>query len=139
MPNETKYIVIRESSFQSIVTEAFTFASIFLVMFLNHLFLDGSVIIDAMLMCCVMIGILSFNSKIKMTSTEAIAYLTKKSDPKFMLVYHVVRKKDGKVISTFTSYDEVIKSLGKYSAISVNELYEIKIGSERIRNVVSNN
>lgn len=137
MPTETKYIVIRESIIASILTDIVTFGSIFAVMYLNHLYLDGSVIIDVMLSLCVMVGLAAVKKRNNMTANEAIAYLNKHKEPKFKLTYHIVRIRDGRISSTHDSYDSAIKELERQKNLKRNLVYidgyEIKIGTRKIK------
>lgn len=71
-----KVIYIRESAFQSIVSDGFTFGCLFLLCFLNHKFLGGSWIID--LTASFFIIIMAFNTaNKKVTRLEAIDLLKK--------------------------------------------------------------
>lgn len=130
MPTETKFVIIKESIFASIVTDIVRFGAIFATMYLNHLYLEGSVIIDVLLMLCVMVSIGSYKTRNRLTSEQAIAYLKEHKSPKFQLMFHLADKKTGRVIESFDSYDE---AMSRKAFLKDPDGCELHIGTSKIK------
>lgn len=72
-----KIIVIKESIYESIITDIFTFLCIAFLATVNHVYLKGSWLIDLFVIFSVVTGLVNYKKSDRMTVDQAIEHLHK--------------------------------------------------------------